>query len=212
MCRLLYIRSEIPFDPIPHLQAFSEIAKSSQWYQGHGWGCTYLKNGKWEHYKNISPIWEDDFSFIEKTCLLISHVRSAYLDEGIIVENNMPFHDDKFIFIFNGELNGVKIKSEGRIGAEKIFNYINRFANNISPMEALEKSVKIINKRTDYVKGMNIIMANKINAFVSSTYTEDPEYYTMHYSDNTQLKVVCSKSYDLIRSWNRLENNSFLTI
>ncbi len=39
----------------------------------------------------------------------------------------MPFYDDQFIFIFNGELRGVRIKADGRIGAEKIFNFIKRF-------------------------------------------------------------------------------------
>ncbi len=56
---------------------------------------------------------------------LIVHARSAFQDKDIVVENNMPFYDDKYIFIFNGELNGVKIKSDGRIGAEKILILLN---------------------------------------------------------------------------------------
>ena len=31
------------------------------------------------------------------------------------------------MFVFNGELRGVRVKADGRIGAEKIFNYVKRF-------------------------------------------------------------------------------------
>ena len=91
---------------------------------------------------------------------LIVHARSAFQDKDIVVENNMPFYDDKYIFIFNGELNGVKIKADGRIGAEKIFNFIKRF-NNENMMNALIKGVEIIIKRSSYVRAMNIIIADK---------------------------------------------------
>ena len=39
----------------------------------------------------------------------------------------MPFTNGDRVFIFNGELRGVRVKADGRIGAEKIFNYILRF-------------------------------------------------------------------------------------
>ena len=46
--------------------------------------------------------------------------------KGIKIENNMPFTGGNYVYVFNGELRGVRIKEKGRIGAEKIFNYINR--------------------------------------------------------------------------------------
>jgi len=128
VCRLLTIKSETPFAITPHLKKFAAIAKNSKEFQGHGWGCAYLdETGGWEFYKNINPVWQDEFDQFGETTLLVVHARSAFEDRDIIVENNMPFFDSRTVFIFNGELRGVKIRAEGRIGAEKIFNYIRRF-------------------------------------------------------------------------------------
>jgi len=129
MCRLLYVNSKNDFDVNTYLTRFAEISQKSREYQGHGWGFAYWQNGKWNYYKNVKSIWEDDLSQFGNSTRLIAHARSAFKDEGIVVENNVPFYDDKNIFVFNGELRGVKIKEEGRIGAEKIFNYIKRGRN-----------------------------------------------------------------------------------
>ena len=144
MCRLLYIRSKEPFDPIIHLQQFAHMAQNSKEFQGHGWGCSYLSDNEWKYYKNINPIWEHNFENIPNTTTLLVHARSAYKDEGIIIENNMPFYDNNYVFIFNGELQGVKIKSEGRIGAEKIFNYLKRFEEKDNMLESFKKGLIII--------------------------------------------------------------------
>ena len=179
MCRLLYVNSNNNFSIPDYLVKFAEISKYSKEYQGHGWGCAYLQNGKWQYYKNVKPIWEDDFSKFEITNRLVAHARSAFKDEGIVVENNMPFYDDKYVFIFNGELRGVKIKEEGRIGAEKIFNYIKRFDKG-SIKEALQKGTEIITKKSSYVRAMNIIVTDKEAAYVHSQFNEDDEYFTLH--------------------------------
>lgn len=206
MCRLLFIKSEKEFEISEHLNIFTQICKNSKEYQGHGWGCSYLVNGDWQHYKNISPIWDDDISHFPTTKRLIVHARSAFQDKDIVVQNNMPFYDDEHIFIFNGELNGVKIKSEGRIGAEKIFNFIKRFNKN-NMLEALRKGVDIINKRSTYVRAMNIILATKNSVYVSSTYNEDPEYFGMHYKQTDDQLIICSEAYPNESGWNEIENN-----
>lgn len=206
MCRLLFIKSEKEFEISEHLNIFTQICKNSKEYQGHGWGCSYLVNGDWQHYKNISPIWDDDISHFPTTKRLIVHARSAFQDKDIVVQNNMPFYDDEHIFIFNGELNGVKIKSEGRIGAEKIFNFIKRFNKN-NMLEALRKGVDIINKRSTYVRAMNIILATKNSIYVSSTYNEDPEYFGMHYKQTDDQLIICSEAYPNESGWNEIENN-----
>lgn len=81
----------------------------------------------------------------------------------------MPFFDNNFIFIFNGELRGVKINAEGRIGAEKIFNFIKRFHYD-DMKSAMEKSINIIINRSKYIRAMNIIIIDKINGYVSSPF------------------------------------------
>lgn len=212
MCRLLYIRSKEPIDSKVHLKQFAEMANKSREFQGHGWGCAYLLDDEWQYYKNINPIWEHSFENIPNTTTLVVHARSAYKDEGIVIENNMPFYDDKYVFIFNGELRGVKIRSEGRIGAEKIFNYLRRFENEDLMSESFKKGLEIITKRTDYIRAMNVIIASKTEAFVSSLFNESPEYFTLRYFEDENTKIVCSEPYPLISDWKPLENKSSFLI
>jgi len=206
MCRLLFVKSKTEFNISNHLKIFSEICKNSKEYQGHGWGCSYLVNDNWVHYKNIKPIWEDETSHFPSTNRLIVHARSAFQDKDIEVENNMPFYDDKYIFIFNGEVNGVKIKADGRIGAEKIFNFIKRFDNG-NMFNAIKKGIEIIIKRSDYVRAMNIIIADKKKVYVSSTYNEDPDYFGMHYKKTDDEIIICSEVYPEESGWKSIENN-----
>ncbi|MEO8666161.1 MAG: hypothetical protein ABI462_11770 [Ignavibacteria bacterium] len=206
MCRLLLVKSDELFEAKTFLEKFSEVSKNSSEFQGHGWGCSMLVENEWKHYKSIKPVWEDDLSKFGKASLLIAHARSAFNDDGISVENNMPFYDDKYIFIFNGELRGVKIKSEGRIGAEKIFNFIIKFdKGNIE--EAIIKGVNIINRRTAYVRAMNFIIADKENVYLYSKFGENPEYFTVHFKSEKQL-VICSEKFPGENDWVEIENNS----
>lgn len=207
MCRLLFVKSEHEFIIEEHLNKFSQIAKNSKEFQGHGWGCSYLVNNNWIHYKNIKPIWDDDINQFGKTNRLIVHARSAFEDKDIIVENNMPFFDDKYVFIFNGELRGVKIKAEGRIGAEKIFNFIKRF-DSIGMKAALPKAIEIINKKSSYIRAMNIIITDKEKVYYSSLFNEDEDYFQMHYKQNGTELVICSQVYPNETGWNKIDNNS----
>lgn len=207
MCRLLLVKSKEEFNPTDYLKPFAKNCKESREFQGHGWGASFLIDNNWRHYKNINPIWEDDFSQIPQTKYLLVHARSAFKDQGIVIENNMPFYDDKYIFIFNGELQGVKIKEEGRIGAEKIFNFIKRFSGN-SMESGLEKGVDIIKKRTSYLRAMNIIIGEKDAAYVSSNFSEDPEYFTLDKYQSDDLTIVSSEKFDSSLNWMPIKNNS----
>jgi glutamine amidotransferase len=209
MCRLLTIKSETPFAITPHLKQFAEVAKNSKEYQGHGWGCAYLDaSAVWRFYRNIHPVWQDDLNQFDETRLLVVHARSAFEDKDIVIENNMPFFDGRTVYIFNGELRGVKIREQGRIGAEKIFNYIRRFDQG-DTRQALVKAVGIIRKRTRYIRGMNIIMVNDKGVFVSSYFTEDEDYFTMRYREGRQL-VICSAPYPAPaeKNWQKIANDS----
>lgn len=207
MCRLLLVRSEKPFEIRRHLKIFAEICKNSKEYQGHGWGCAYIKSRKWQYYKNIKPIWEDDLNQFTQTTLLLGHARSAFRDENIAIENNMPFYDDQTVFIFNGELHGVRIKSEGRIGAEKIFNMIRRFHRG-SMLSALKKAVMVINKRSRYIKAMNIILSDKQRDYVATQYSEDPDYFSMSVKRSDGCLVVCSEAYSKGTHWKEIPNHT----
>ena len=207
MCRLLCVRSHKPFEIESHLHKFAALARDSREYQGHGWGCSWLTGDGFEHYHNIKPVWEDHNRNFGSTKLFLAHARSAFKDEGICVENNMPFADDEHVFIFNGELRGVRIKEEGRIGAEKIFNYIKRF-NRGDMHVALQRALGVIEKRTRYIRALNLIMASRDHVFVASHFNEDTDYFQMRTSDNNDLSIICSEVYPGEGAWQRFDNRA----
>lgn len=183
---------------------FARIAKDSKEYQGHGWGCSYLENNEWNTYRSIVPIWEDDLSRFTKTTVLVVHARSAFRDEGIHVENNMPFCDEEFQFVFNGELRGVRVREHGRIGAEKLFNFVRRL--NEDPGEGLAIMTRVLPPRAEYIRAMNCIIASKERAHLVCWYGEDPEYFQLWESPG-ETYIVCSKPYGN-RDWRPIANKT----
>jgi len=211
MCRILFARSDSNFSIAALLEPFAQVAQSSPEYQGHGWGCSWHDGKHWRHYHNIQPIWQDDFSQFDETSLLLVHARSAFRDEGIVIENNMPFSDGESVFIFNGELRGVRIKSYGRIGAEKIYNYIRRF-DKVDMLTALQKGTAIISRRSNYVRAMNIILSDGVHSYLSTSYSENPEYFQMHEKQDGALKLVCSQPFAGDSGWTPIPNNTTVSI
>ena len=207
MCRLLCLKSDKPIQITKYLEKFATTCKASKEYQGHGWGLAYRAQGTWKYQKSIQPIWEDNLEENIETDLLLVHARSAFQDEGIVVENNMPFYDEKYVFIFNGELRGVRIKAEGRIGAEKIFNYIKRFDTD-GIEEALKKGTSVIEKRTRYVRAMNIMLSDGDTVYINSLFNEDHEYFQMHKTVRDGVSIVCSDPLDASEDWRTIENRT----
>jgi len=211
MCRILYARAETEFAIADLLTPFAELSRHSTEFQGHGWGCAWREGDSWRQYHDIRPIWEDDPTQFGKTRLLLVHARSAFRDEGIVVENNMPFSDGESVFIFNGELRGVRIQSEGRIGAEKIYNYIRRFDQG-DKCAATEKAVSIIKKRCAYLRAMNIILSDGEQSILSTSYNENPDYFQMFQKQDAGLHLVCSQAFPGGSGWTQIENNTTIAL
>jgi len=207
MCRILFARSDTSFSIADLIKPFARVAEFSSEYQGHGWGCSWREGDHWRHYHNIQPIWQHDHSKFGETSLLLVHARSAFRDEGIVIENNMPFSDGESVFIFNGELRGVRINSHGRIGAEKIYNYIRRFDKGDKLM-ALDKGTSIISRRSAYVRAMNIILSDGTQSCLSSSYNENQDYFQMYQKQNGPLKLVCSQPFANESDWCPIDNNT----
>lgn len=205
MCRLLLVRSDQTFDIAGWLKPFADMCQQSPEYQGHGWGMAYRVGDQWEIHKQLEPIWESAFNGFGETRWLLVHARSAFRNEGIELPNNMPFSNDGRIFIFNGELHGVRIKEEGRIGAEKIFNYILRFHKG-DLGEALTRATDIIAKRSRYVRAMNILMSDGERIYCSSRFSQDPDYFTMYRHSADGADVFCS--HPLGEGWVPIPNHT----
>ncbi|WP_456408505.1 class II glutamine amidotransferase [Caldithrix abyssi] len=207
MCRILYMETKTTVDPQGFLQSFAEMARASVEYQGHGWGCAWQTPKGWDFYWGIRPVWEDDFSAIPATRRLLAHARSAFRDQGIAIENNMPFVNGTTVFIFNGELHGVRIKEKGRIGAEKIFNFILRFKRD-DLLQAVFRAVAIIKKRSSYIRALNMIVANEQLAVLSTYFNERPEYFTMYRHQTNEQLLVCSEPLSIVKNWAPIANQT----
>ena len=194
MCRLLAVYGSAPFEIKNYLEPFADIARSSTEYQGHGWGCGWMTATGWNTYHDIAPVWEDLHPPCGQTQLLVAHARSAFRDEGIEVINNMPFTDGRFLFLFNGELRGVRLKEKGRIGAEKVFNFIKRFDDG-DMEEAMRKGLDIIERRSRYVRAANIIIADAQAIRVTNRFNDSPDYFQMHVLENSERLVLCSEPF-----------------
>jgi len=211
VCRLLWAHAAAPFDPVLHLAALAEISRTSPEYQGHGWGCAWLEQGQWRVYRDIRPIWEDDLGGFPETTLLVGHARSAFRDEGIMIENNMPFFDGEKIFIFNGELQGVRIREHGRIGAEKVFNYLKRFDQG-GRLAGVRRGIEVIEKRSRYVRALNLVVADPHSSILASLFNENPGYFQMHRGHVGHVDVACSQPYPDHGEWQAIPNRSVIAL
>lgn len=211
MCRLLFVKESKEFNPKKYLDSFAEKCRDSKEYQGHGWGMAILQKGDWFIYKNILPIWEDELNKFSNTTMMAVHARSAFEDKNIAVENNMPFINSGKVFIFNGELRGVKLKMDGRIGAEKIFKFIMRFYKG-SLEKGVKKASSIIVKRTLKLRAMNFIIVDKSEIVIHSLFNEDENYFTLRKRDDDNTIAVCSEELDLFTNWEKISNNSIEVI
>ena len=212
MCRILFAKESETFNVLKYLSPFAMMCKQSKEYQGHGWGFSYLQNDKWKTLKQITPIWESDLPQDITTNRLVIHARSAFEDKGIVIENNMPFGDENIVFAFNGELRKTKLNIEGRIGAEKIFNFIKRL-NKGNMKEAIERAVKIIERRTEYVRAMNFIISSQNETYIYSDFNEDEKYFTLQQFNEKEAQIICSQILpELGNNWQSIKKKEIRII
>lgn len=195
MCRLLVVRDEARFDPAEPLRAFARAARASKEFQGDGWGCAWWLDGRWWRHRSVAPIWDDAPAPVPPTRLLIAHARSAFRNEGIVVENNMPFLEGDQVFAFNGELRGVRIAEEGGTGAAKLFAFLRRLGALADP-GALGRALELVARRTRYVRAMNLIAAEGDRVLVASRFGEDPDYFTLRRAVRGTRRIIASDPID----------------
>ncbi len=194
MCRFLVLRSAKGFDPAPLVASFRERCRRSSEFQGHGWGMALRTSGRWERYRSLTPIWEDPRTLPGSVDFLLVHARSAFRNEGIDAENNMPFYRGEVSFVFNGELRGVRLNAPGRIGAEKLFQLIlDRKRDDFR--EALTATDRLVRSRSRYVRAMNVALADGTAIYAHCRFAERPDYFTLHYREG-ELQGVSSEPLD----------------
>jgi glutamine amidotransferase len=204
MCRLLLVQSRQPLNPAVYLEPFADACRASREYQGHGWGITSHTtdpSATWDRYRTLTPIWDDDLAQLGTTRSFLAHARSAFRDEDIAVENNMPFVAGRWSYGFNGELRGVRVRAPGRTGAARIWNMIQRAQTSagLSMHEAIERTVAVLVRQSVYVRAMNIFITDGENALVHSSFNESPDYFTLHHcsTGNDDVRIVSSEPFAL---------------
>jgi len=202
MCRLLYLNTTEPRDPAPLLNRFADICRDSDEYQGHGWGAAWWNGTDWWTLHSLTPIWQETALEIPPVTRLLVHARSAFRDQGIALENNMPFRRGQQVFAFNGELHGVRVRASGRIGAEKIFN-LHRPETSDPAAEAARVRETLI-KKTRRIIGMNWILCDGHSTIVSSHTGERTDYYTLHRLTTADATLICSEPLDHDPGWQAL--------
>ena len=207
MCRLLAVTAARPFAISDHLRHFADVARRSREYQGHGWGCAWFEGDRWRTHHSILPIWQDDLSPFGQARTLMVHARSAFRDEGIAVENNMPFLSHSLAFIFNGELRGVRIAEKGRNGAEKLLRFLVR-TGAAAGVEELRRSVELTTRRSRYVRAMNMIIGLPRRFLLCTSFNEDDDYFTMHAREKADMTLVCSRPYGDETGWRSIPNGT----
>lgn len=206
MCRFLAVHDSKPFLISGQLRQLALISQNSSEYQGDGWGCVWHEEGRWRLYKNSRPIWEDDLNQFGHTTLLLAHARSAFRNEELDVANNMPYVNGSNVFVFNGELHGVKLREQGRIGAEKLFNFLQRFEAR-DQYEGIRKAVGILKRRTRYVKAMNFIMTARESLYVHACFNEAADYFTLYKKRSGTRFAICSEQFRDDSGWVPMPNN-----
>lgn len=199
MCRLLYRHAALPFDPAPLLERFAAVCRDSEEYQGHGWGAVWREDGRWRAHRSLTPIWEEPRLALPLTGRLLVHARSAFGDRGITLTNNMPFRRGDEVFAFNGELHGVRLRTPGRIGAEKIFNLHRPGAPDLAAEAGRVRD--LLRSRTRRILGMNWILCDPDRTVVASDRGERPGYYTMVLREEPDGLTVCSAPLDPGPGW-----------
>ncbi|NOT09632.1 MAG: hypothetical protein HOP28_15680, partial [Gemmatimonadales bacterium] len=165
--------------------------------------------GEWKTYRTVTPIWKDRLDRFGGTRLLLAHARSAFRNEGVQVENNMPFVEEGAAFVFNGELRGVRLQAEGRIGAEKLFRVFRRMGGD-ERTEALTRAMELVVRRTSYVRAMNFVLATGTILRIGTHYSESPDYFTMHVKEAGARQAVCSEGFPGESGWRALPNGTVL--
>ena len=203
MCRFLLCKSKQPINPKKILSSFSEMAEKSKAYdgdwQGDGWGFSWLEDNKWKEYRSLKPIWKekDKFSKFTESNIFSIHARSAsFPQHKNNIEYNQPYINKSYSYVFNGLLKGVTLSLPGNIGAQKIWLLLNVYLKKINLTQSLYKVTDILKNNSLNIQALNIGVAGKNTISAYCHFNAHPNYYSLQYSDNSNIKIICSEIID----------------
>lgn len=204
MCRFLVVYSEKAISMRPILVDFAKMCEVSRTHDGDrqkdGWGVSWLNSkGEWKIKKSLKPIWRDRKLFIDipKTKLLVVHARAASYEKTIgDISFNQPFVGKKYVYVFNGHLRGVQLKTKvaGGIGSQKAWSLIESSMKKNSAKAALSEVYKLIKSNTKELLGLDIaLVSKKTMVIVSDTNINKDDYYRLWEAEKNGITIVCSE-------------------
>ena len=218
MCRFLLAKSKQPISPKKILTSFAKMAEKSKAFdgdwQGDGWGFSWLEDNKWKEYRSLEPIWKekDKFAKFSESNIFSIHARSAsFPQHKNNIEYNQPYTNESYSYVFNGELKGVTLSVPGNIGSQKIWFLLSDYLKKMSLTQALSKTTDILKKNSRNIQALNIGVAGKNTISAYCHYNQHPNYYSLQYSDNPDIKIICSEIIDGF-NFKSLPTNSLITL
>lgn len=205
MCRFLLIKFNTTIKPTKVLTEFAKMCKGSKTLDGNrqrdGYGICYLKDGRWELVKSLSPIWENIalLDMLPETKLLVAHARSATFSSEIgVLEYNQPYlsNDREYVFVFNGLIKGVFLKEEasGKIGAQKIWSLINKRIKAYTDVKkAVQETYDLIRCSSKEVVGFNVGVASKNSIFSFFNPENKQNYFNLYLDKTHDYEIICSE-------------------
>lgn len=225
MCRMIVAIGEIQTkelidDLVIIAKGNNEIHEKNPVYgkliHGDGWGIAYLKDGKWETYKSLSPIYEDDEKIHElenlKTKAIILHVRKATKGEKNLA-NTQPFsyHNQTgdFLFAHNGTIyDELLVENNFVDGTSDSVMWFNKMLNCFQK-DTLLKSMSIKNYTS-----ANFIFVSPGKIIVGQNYNENPIYSTMKIFKEDNSVIISSEILPTLKqkNWKNLDNHTYIEI
>ncbi|PIY68796.1 hypothetical protein COY90_04050 [Candidatus Roizmanbacteria bacterium CG_4_10_14_0_8_um_filter_39_9] len=183
-------------------------------WQEDGWGFAWRKNNKWLGYRSLKPVWKEKkkFSTFPETAMFAIHARSAsFPQHKNNIEYNQPYINDSYSYVFNGLLKGVTLSLPGEIGAQKIWQLLNVYLKKTNLTQAVYKTTDILKKNSRNIQALNIGIAGKNTISAYCHFTAHPDYYSLQYSDNSDIKIICSEVIEEFE-FKSLPTNSLITL
>jgi predicted glutamine amidotransferase len=192
-----------------------------------GWGTAgYL--GKWGvHFgrsKNGLSKSSAEFEIATKKALisgskvLISHLRTASIGD-VKLENTHPFVRANWIFCHNGTIENPErltvdgAEYEGSTDSEKLFVFIKTRLYLKNPKDfkgAILKAVEDVGALCKCTS-MTFIMSNSDYVIGYRNFSEEEDYYTLHYSAKPGLFLFCSERLEGF-DWNSMKNGELIIV
>ena len=70
----------------------------------------------------------------------------------------------------------------------------------------------MIEKRTRYIRAMNLIIASREFSELATLYNESPAYFQMHRIERNGVAMVCSAPYPGEDGWQPIRNHTIQTL